>query len=79
MVPASSPSSKGENLHNGEAPMVRKLGKHQPKVVVSSYDAIPGLNPCSPGLDDCFQHYHRMGFHYPIDAMRGILGALSLD
>jgi hypothetical protein len=79
MVPASSPSSKGENLHNGEAPMVRKLGKHQPKVVVSSYDAVPGLNPCYLGLDDCFQHYHRMGFHYLVDAMRGILGEPSQD
>jgi hypothetical protein len=44
MAPASSPSGNGENLHNGEAPMVRKLGKHQPKVVVSSYGA-PGLSP----------------------------------
>ncbi|XP_062165871.1 uncharacterized protein LOC133872387 [Alnus glutinosa] len=44
MAPASSPSSNGENLHNGEAPMVRKLGKHQSKVVVSSYGA-PGLSP----------------------------------
>ena len=45
MAPASSPSSKSENLHNAEAPMIRKLGKHQPEVAVNSYGVPGGLSP----------------------------------
>ncbi|KAG6697492.1 hypothetical protein I3842_09G202800 [Carya illinoinensis] len=42
-TPASSPSNKGGDSYNAEAPMIRKLGKHQPEVA-KSYTA-PGLSP----------------------------------
>lgn len=66
-APAFSPSSNSENLHNAKAPMVRKLGKHHPKVLVNSYGA-PGLGPSeAPQTKEKRQSVEETGSSIQID------------
>lgn len=44
-TPAPSPSNKGRDLYNAEAPTIRKLGKHQPENEEAKSYTTPGLGP----------------------------------